>query len=344
MKKYKYRKTFTFEGKRYNAYGNTEREALTRMIQKKADLESGKVTVSGNMTVKEWAEIAITTYKPNANENTVSKMRGRFKNYIYPQIGSMSLKSVKPVQCQAIMNLTAGKAFSTVQKVHQDISFIFKTAKQNKLIAENPAEYIIQPKARQGHFSSLSQAEKEAFEKACEGTDRFRIFELMLYCGCRSTEAMNCRGSDVTIEDGVAMLHIRGTKTVNADRSVPIPKRFYERIRDVKEDSPIAPNYQNSFHTLSSYKSVSKSLKHAMNIAMGCRTYHKALIPPLPLRESFAPYDLRHTYCTDLARHGVDIRIAQKLMGHSSIKVTADVYTHIEQEQILEQAKKILGE
>ena len=40
--------------------------------------------------------------------------------------------------------------------------------------------------------------------------------------------------------------------------------------------------------------------------------------------DDFVPYDLRHTYCTDLARAGVDIRTAQKLMGHANISVTAD--------------------
>ena len=55
------------------------------------------------------------------------------------------------------------------------------------------------------------------------------------------------------------------------------------------------------------------------------RVYRNQLIPPLPLADDFVPYDLRHTYCTDLARAGVDIRTAQKLMGHANISVTADI-------------------
>ena len=39
-------------------------------------------------------------------------------------------------------------------------------------------------------------------------------------------------------------------------------------------------------------------------------------------------YCLRHTFCTDLQRAGVAINIAKELMGHSSITVTADIYTH----------------
>lgn len=50
------------------------------------------------------------------------------------------------------------------------------------------------------------------------------------------------------------------------------------------------------------------------------------------LQHAIAPdlttYCLRHTFCTDLQRAGVAINIAKELMGHSSIAVTADIYTH----------------
>ena len=49
----------------------------------------------------------------------------------------------------------------------------------------------------------------------------------------------------------------------------------------------------------------------------------------------------RHTYATTLYRAGVDLRTAQKLMGHSSIQVTADIYTHLEQEDSLHVADKL---
>lgn len=67
-KKYKYRKTFTFDGKRYAVYADTEKEVLLKMFEKQKALEEGKVTVSGNMLVSKWAEIAIDSYKRNLNE------------------------------------------------------------------------------------------------------------------------------------------------------------------------------------------------------------------------------------------------------------------------------------
>ena len=125
MKEYKIRKTFTYEGKRYNAYGNTEKEAILRMIEKKKALEEGKVTVSGSMTVSQWAEIALSTYKPNVKPEVMKDMKLRINRHILSAIGDRPLKSVKPLDCQLIMNAAAGMSFSHVQKIPRAAFHLF---------------------------------------------------------------------------------------------------------------------------------------------------------------------------------------------------------------------------
>ena len=73
----------------------------------------------------------------------------------------------------------------------------------------------------------------------------------------------------------------------------------------------------------------------------GCRVYRNELLPPFPLAEDFVPYCLRHTYCTDLQKKGVDIRTAQYLMGHADIQMTANIYTHADQSTITKAAELI---
>ena len=53
------------------------------------------------------------------------------------------------------------------------------------------------------------------------------------------------------------------------------------------------------------------------------------------------PHMLRHTYATTLYHAGVDLRTAQRLLGHSSIQMTADIYTHLEAEDALSAAGQI---
>lgn len=220
----------------------------------------------------------------------------RVNKHILSKMGSLTVKSVKPIQCQNIMNDLEGYSWSTVQKVYQDLQFIFRTAQQNHLILENPAEHVIKPDATKGHRQAISENERAAFLQAVGNTDKFRIFELMLYCGCRPSEAIGCQGTDLSIKDGVALLHIRGTKTKNSDRVVPMPNGLYQKLKDTEPFKPLAPNRSGRFHSEASYNRCANDLKRQMNIAMGCRTYRNALIPPYPLRDSFVPYELRHNF------------------------------------------------
>ena len=338
----KHRKTFSFEGKRYEVSADTEMEAIVKMVDKQRALESGRVTIGGEMTVRQWTEIAFDTYKPRMKPSIKKDAKSRIEKHILKAIGSMQMKSVRPVHLQRILNAQEGMSFSHVQKLTQEIRFIFRKATDDKVILDDPSRGITPPRAEKGTRQALTEREREAFLKVCEGTDKFRVFELIYYCGCRPGEAMASQGTDLSVKGGVPLLHIRGTKTKNSDRVVPVPAVLYRKIKDTAPFSPIAPNRAGRHHTESSYNRITANLRREMNIALGARVKRNVLVPPLPLRESFVPYDLRHTYCSDLARKGVDIRMAQKLMGHSTVQLTADIYTHISEEQIVEKAAIVL--
>ena len=62
------------------------------------------------------------------------------------------------------------------------------------------------------------------------------------------------------------------------------------------------------------------------------------------LKESLTPlepYDLRHTYCSDLERAGVPINVASQFMGHADIKITARIYTHTSKDVFEDAAAKL---
>lgn len=343
MKKYAVTKSFTFDGRRYYVRADTEKEALKKMYKKQADLEEGRVVVSGPMTVADWTEKALATYKAIVSPSVLKDMRYRIRKHIIQPLGQMRLQDVKPIHCQEILNAQAGLSYSHIQKIEDELHFIFRTAVENGLLLKDPSVSAIPPKGKKGSRLALSSDEEEAFLAVAGSTDRFRIFELMYWCGCRPEEAIAAVGSDVLPRRGKHVLHIRGTKSEAGDRIVPIRQCFYEKISGTAADAPIAPNQAGRPHTESSYNRAVKSLRRSLNICMGAETYRNALVPPLPLRESFVPYDLRHTYCTNLARQHVDIRIAQKLMGHATLAMTADIYTHVDEELILDDVLDLLG-
>ena len=331
-KSYPYTTSFTYDGKRYNVSAHTEQELWQKKALKLRDLEEGKVTIGPNMTVQSWAEMALSTYKPNVSASVMRDMKTRIGKHIYEAIGSMPIRSVRPMHCQQIMNRQIGMSFSHIKKLAQELKFIFQTAVDNKLILESPAAHIVIPDGTKGRRRSLTENEERHFLSVCSQDDRFILFELMYYCGCRPSEAANAIGKDFDAK--TKLLHIRGTKTINSDRSVPVPDVFIPKLINIPPFDYIAKNRTGKRIDEGSYKRAVKALERAMNISMGAKTYRNALVPPLPLAPDFVPYDLRHTYCTNLAKAGVDVRTAQRLMGHASIQMTADIYTHIDFQQI----------
>ena len=335
--KYKYRTTFTHNGKRYDVAANTLEELYEKKALRQAKLKQDELIYDSNITVDEWAFQAFETYKQNAA--SLSDMLSRYNKYVSPLIGRRPIGKIKSVECQVILNQCSGKSFSLCTKLKQELSFIFERAVDNQIIPINPAKNLQMPKNKKGERRSITEDEREHFMKCYEKDSTYLLFFIMLKCGCRPEEAINLTGKDIDHKEH--LLHIRGTKTKNSDRFVPIPDELFGTIEAVKASAPISPNRNGQKHSRSSYIRLYEHLRRDMNISMGCKTYRNAIIPPYPLAEDFVPYCFRHTYCTDLCKAGIDVRIAQKLMGHANISITANIYTHTDMNDIQEAGKKL---
>lgn len=335
------RKWFTFEGKRYSVYGKTERDAYLKMVEKQRELEKGRTVVSNSMTVEEWAVQCVDAYKTRQKEVTRKAYMDRMRVCVFKYIGRRPLKDVSKLDLIKVLNYQQGNSDYQIRVVRQMLMFIFGKAKEHKLIAENPAENLPLPSGKTTHRRQMTATEEQYFLQVCAQENRFIVFLLMYYCGCRPVEARNALGSDISEIDGWHVLHIRGEKTINADRYVPIPDALFERIKNVAPDEPIAKTIRGYKYTDSSFLKAFNALRRQMNIAMGCKVYRNQLIEPLPLAEDFVPYSLRHTYCCNLKKAEIDVRNAKYLMGHSDIRLTANIYTHTDTDDIVLAAKQI---
>ena len=332
---------FSYAGHRYKVRGKTREEVILKKAAKIADLEKGSELKNGSVTVRKWATAAFENYKPNLSTEYRQEVLYRVNKHILDEIGAFSINSVTPLQCQQIINAQAGMSKSHINKLSQELFFIFDTARKNNLIAKNPAESIVKPNGTKKDRRTLTPEEREHLLRVIPTDPRFIFFELMLYCGCRPAEAAEVRFEDLQTIDNVLYLHIRGTKTANSDRFVPVPYELLPRLQNSQKKGYIAPNLAGNKHGEQSYRKMVSSLKRALNISMGAKIYRNELIPPLPLAEDFTPYLLRHTYCTDLKKKGVDVRIAKNLMGHADIKTTANIYDHADNETLILAAKQM---
>lgn len=267
------------------------------------------------MTLSEWAETCIAVYKPNLKRGTMYHYTffSRLRNGILKYIGDMELGDIKPIDCQLCLNQQNGKSDYQIRQIKQTMDFLFERAIDNELIIKNPARNVTKPIGTKKRRRSLTNAERSAFLEAIEDPVNLP-FAFMYYCGLRPSEACNVLASDLTEVGGVPALHIRGTKTKNANRFVPLPSDLSRLI----QNSLKTENRASEEVCVMSYETISRRWQRLRRKMGGAR--------------DLVPYCLRHTYCTDLQKKGIDIRIAQKLMGHSSIDLTSTIYSHIDED------------
>ena len=332
--------TFRFEGRRYSVSGKTKKEAIENKALKLKSLEDGTLTIESTMLLKTWIEICYSQYKTGVKDITLKREQAKCKKWITEPLGNMPLSKIKPLHLQSVLNDLQGYSVTYVKEIHRIIKWIFNLAVQNDLIIKNPASALTRPQAKPiDTRRALTPYEREHFLKVCEEDYLMRYFLVMLYCGCRPSEAMELQFRDIDRKNKT--IHIRGTKTHNADRFVPAPSELLELL-------PIGEPFDYVFKSASgekinenTHRVLWKRMKRQLNISMGCRVFRNQLIPPYPLDETLKPYCLRHTYCTDLCKSGVDIREAQYLMGHSSIELTSSIYTHTDISQVADAGSKL---
>ena len=340
MKQYKYRKDITIDGIRYTVRANTQEE-LGRKIERRIQSAKEKKAKESTRTVEDWALSCIELYKTGQSEITRKKYVARIRHCILEEIGAMQVRAVSPERCQMVMNQQAGNSATQVNEVYQAMRFIFSRARIAGLISEDPTVALVKPKKGKSHpRRALTDEERQTFLQVAFADPRFRGFLLSYYCGCRPAEAMECRGSDLIDRGEAHLLHIRGTKTDLSDRFVPVPDKLWDAIKKTPRRAFIASTSTGHAVDRDARRRIWNRLIREMNIAAGAKLYRNAIVEPV-IADDLTPYCLRHDYCTRLAKAGVDIRTAQKLMGHSTIQLTATVYTHVDEDQILEAGRLI---
>ena len=161
------------------------------------------------------------------------------------------------------------------------------------------SELITRPKYSSKKSSPLNDAEIKCFFEAVQDYDVYYFYKFLLYSGCRRSEALSLRRKDIDFYNHT--IHIRGTKTNNADRLIPLTETLKSVIYDMPECDPLFPF---------SKEYVTKFFKrHCPN--------HKL-------------HDLRHTFATRCAQNGLHPALTQRLLGHATPEFTLKVYTHMD--------------
>ena len=91
-------------------------------------------------------------------------------------------------------------------------------------------------------------------------------------------------------------------------------------------------------------KQMWRSFKQALDLDMGAQMAGGAIDPETSVgADDLTPYCLWHTYATDLQSAGVPLNVAKDLLGHRSIAMTSQIYTHFSDEAFTNASLKVLS-
>ena len=334
MTQYKHRHREQYKGVRIDIRARTSKELQDKVARKKSQID--RSMVAKDTLLLDFGMRYLEAYKrPTVSPEWYDGLVIILKNHIVDGIGNKMISRIKPIEIQDMLN-TRDVSKDYIGKIYNLTCQIFHHAYKNGLTPIDYSEDFERPKGRPTQAGrSLTDREQSALLKVLEGHRLELLCKLMLFCGLRTGEARALTWRDVDLKRNV--IHIRGTKTANAQRVVPIPAHFVQDLK-VHKGSPF-----DSVCNLSKQQAEKgwRYVKRLVNIEMGCRVYRNKILPPYPLQEPCRLYDLRHTYCTNLEKQGVPISIASRLMGHANISITAKIYTH-ENDISLELARSLI--
>lgn len=335
----RYRTSFRYDGKVYTIAGKTEAEVHRKAGRKKAELEAGKIKPA-KITVRQYsAEWLAAYHKGDKSYQSV------LENQIIPELGDLYMKDVTEAALQGFLNRKAEKySKSYVAKMKLTLCQLFRKARKNHLIPDDPAEDLALPECKQGKRRSLTDEEKTLLLRVTENHRGKLFVRMMLYCGLRPQEAAVLQWKH--IYDGA--VHIRQARKRQTGEIGPPKSKAGVRdipIPDVLQLEPGAPDdYVCSWDgkPINQKKEATMwaNILREMDIAAGAKL-ERNRITKSAIADDLDLYCLRHTYCTDLQKAGVPINIARELMGHEDISVTAQIYTHTGSDETKKAVEKL---
>lgn len=310
-----------------DVYGTTKAEAEKKKKDFLRKVEQGLRVARNGHTVAQWADEWLETYKAGkVKEKTYQSYESDVKR-IKEYFAQCPLHSVLQRDIIDFLDTRRGLSASAIRKTAMTINAIMESAVANRLIAFNPCHGVAAPKGTEGTHRALTRDEIRVVEQVAASGHYFtRPIMLMLYAGLRRGEvagltADDITGDTITVCKSVEWPNNRGAvstpKSDAGHRTIPIFSPLWPYLIDLPAGYvTTGANHKREHHvTLQAFRIGFNSFVAAC----------AAIMPGI----SFRCHDLRHTFATMIYDAGVDIKTAQRWLGHADPAVTMRIYTHM---------------
>lgn len=328
------------EKKKKYVYGKTIKDVDDKIAELRAQNNKGELTNGKSITVEEWAKTWLEVYKrPSVSYNTFKGYRIAAEDHVIPNLGKYQLSALRPNQLQGLLNkLCDNNKVPTARKVKIVLDGMIKTAIREKYIKDNIAYGLKLAPHKPKEKRALTDDEIKAIF-AADLSDKERAFvNLLYYTGVRKEEALALTDDDIDLKKKTISINKvliwpvnqpelkLTTKSDAGRRTLPLPDKLLPSIKKI-----VGQGILFQKETDGGYMSDAAFRRMWQHIRKKCSDVYG---------EDFAtditPHLFRHNYATMLHDKGVDIKVAQLLLGHNDISVTLSIYTHLDKTNVSE--------
>ena len=342
---------------RISVYAATQKELERKVAEIKVQIEQGIYLSSDTALFGKIAENWIEHFKPTISEKMRLRYKGIIKGKLQP-LAEMRVRDLRPMHLQVIINEMAkdGYAQKSMQMVKQTASQVLDLAMQNDLVYRNVFEKIKVPHVDAEERQPITEEQRELILNTWEGHRMGVPALIMLYCGLRRGEMLALLWTDIDFKAKTLSVSkaadmptnattVKKPKTKAGTRIVPIPDAIMPALLRARREA-ISMYVCPAMHTgdimsAQAYTEAWSSYMHYLNLCAGGRDKVRTknengkvcFIPAVQAMEPFTAHQLRHSYATMLYDADVDVKTAQKLLGHADFSVTMKIYTHLSTEK-----------
>jgi integrase len=287
--------------------------------------------------IAEWLDGIRTSVSPR----TWTRYEQLVRCHATPVFGKATLEKITPQQLQRLYADLAksGAGQGTVLQVHAVLHRAFKQALLWNLIPRNPADAVARPKQRRQEMTTLSPEQVRKFLEAATGDRLEALYVLAITTGMRQGELLGLRWKDIDLSLG--MIHLQASLQRTKDGFEFVQPKTHRSRRQVMLTTAAREALERHRVSQTAERLVKGDVWENKDVLVFTNQTGGPLDGTLLLRKCFRPllkkaglpvvrfHDLRHTAATLLLGRGVHPKIVSEMLGHSTVNITLDLYSHV---------------
>ena len=367
----------TVRGHKITLYGSDLDDLVKRFTEEKEKYKALSGDNSGELTLNDWFELWFYETKVyTIKESSINPLYNVFQRTFASYVGNMKLKDIKPIDIQNAVNRMSdmNMPLKSIRTGLTILNQCLEYANVNGMMEKNPARVIEVPWTFQTHreIVVLTMEEQEKLIEAYRDNWYQEMFSFMLLTGVRVGELGGLKWEDIDFygkkiyirrslssqyKNGIKKEIFTTPKTSNSVRIIPFVGEVGDVLKTQKEKQvKLKKELGNRYRSTGEFE----DLVFVTSMGSPCSRYIvekeiKAYIKEQELDEAmhavkeggspypvkhFSPHSLRHTFATRCFEKGIEPKVVQEVMGHSSLSVTMDIYTHVMKDKLFEEMSK----